>query len=308
MEKPVNLYSYKQDEARTEIPEGHLRIINPEKQRKDCLDYFENNVDLWIKYYEKDEGHPYKHNLDLSKSILQKYLGKKKTLLDLGCGAGVPLIEFLKMGFDASGCDFAPSAITITNDNLKKSGYNNAQVFKADIEDESTLPDKKYDIIVSVGVFPHLTDDLKCMQNIRKMLNEDGVIVLHFRNDLFNAFALNAYSKDFYKNLIDFNTLPEQYKDKVSEFYNKTLGTAGVNSEFKILSRFHNPLSIQKELFEPLGFEIVKIHFFHYHRLPPYFQLEDNKTYMKLGEALEKTQDWRGYFMASSFIVEGVRK
>lgn len=102
-------------------------------------------------------------------------------------------------------------------------------------------------------------------------------------------FALNAYSKDFYKNLINFDSLPENYKDKVTEFYDRILGTPGINSEFKILSRFHNPLTIQKEIFEPLGFQVLNTHFFHYHRLPPYFQLEDNKTYMKMGQELEKT-------------------
>lgn len=303
----TKLYSYKTDELRNDIPEEHLSVVDPKKQRLVLKNFFENNVHLWNNYYDKSEGNPYKHNLKVLKLILKNYKNKK-LLLDVGCGTGIPLLEFLKLGFVAKGFDFTDSSIKISQDYLKKHGYDTNLVFKADIEDRSTLPSEKFDIITSVGVFPHITDDKKVLQNMKKLLNKNGLVLLQFKNDLFNLFTLNAYSKDFFKRLINFDKLPYHLKKEVDEFYKKRLSVHGINSQFGILSKFHNPLTIQDELFSPFGFTIKNIHFFHYHRLPPIFQLRHNNLFRKLGDEMERPDDWKGYFMASSFIVEAQLK
>lgn len=303
IKKNTKLYSYKNDELRYKIPNEHLFVVNPKKQRTALKNFFESNVGMWSNYYDKNEGNPYKHNLKVLKIILQKYKNKK-SLLDVGCGTGIPLLEFLKLGFDAKGCDFVDASILISQAYLQKHGYDMNLVFKADIENRSTLPQKKFDIITSVGVFPHIINDKKTLQNMKKLLNKNGLVLLQFKNDLFNLFTLNAYSKIFFQKLIDYEKLPTFLKKEVDEFYKKRLSIGGINSQFGILSKFHNPLTIQDELFKPMGFEVKHIHFFHYHRLPPIFQLKNNALFKKLGDEMENPRDWRGYFMASSFIIE----
>jgi len=53
-----------------------------------------------------------------------------------------------------------------------------------------------------------------------------------------------------------------------------------------------------------MGFEVKNIYFFHYHRLPPIFQKDDTKLFRKLSDEIEDPTDWRGHFLASSFIIE----
>lgn len=303
----VSLYSYKNDQLRRVIPVEHLTVVNSEKQKLSCKTFFEENMHLWNKYYDENEGNPYKHNLHVLKLILKNYRNKK-TLLDVGCGTGIPLIEFLKIGFSAKGFDFTNSSIEFTRSNLEKHGYDTNLVFKADIEDSSTLPSEKFDIITSIGVFPHLIDDVQALQNMKKLLGKNGLVLIQFRNDLFNLFTLNTYSEGFFKRLINYETLPHSLKKDVDEFYKKRLTIDSINSQFHILSKFHNPLTIKDQLFGPAGFDIKNIHFFHYHRLPPIFQLNNNALFRKLGDDLENPNDWRGYFMASSFIVEAQLK
>jgi len=302
-----SIYSYKEDEFRKKIPTEHLQTTNPEKQRKNCKEFFEKNVNLWNTYYDAKEGNPYKHNLVVLKSILKNY-DSAKTLLDLGCGTGIPLLEFLKMGFSAKGCDFIERSLDLTKQKLKKHGYNDDVIFYLDIEDSTTIPSEKFDIITSVGLFPHITDDKQALQNTKSMLNDNGTVLIQFRNDLFNLFTLNAYSEDFFKRLIDFDTLPNVLKKSIDDFYAQNLSTAAINSQFGLISKFHNPLNIENELFKPMGFEIKNIHFFHYHRLPPIFQTQDNDLFRKLSDEIEDPSDWRGHFLASSFIVEAQLK
>jgi len=302
-----DLYSYKHDEFRKKIPTEHLQTVNPEKQRKNCKEFFEKNVHLWNTYYDDKEGNPYKHNLVILKSILQNY-DSTNTLLDLGCGTGIPLLEFLKMGFSAQGCDFVDKSIDLTKQRLKEHDFDDNLVFSLDIEDSSTLSSQKFDIITSVGLFPHIIDDKQALQNTKSMLNDDGIVLIQYRNDLFNLFTLNAYSEDFFKRLIDFDTLPDIFKKSLDDFYAQNLSTAAINSQFGLISKFHNPLNIENELYKPMGFEIKNIHFFHYHRLPPIFQTYDNKLFRKLSDDIEDPSDWRGHFLASSFIVEAQLK
>lgn len=297
IEDKANLYDFKDDIVLNNVPDNHVMINDKIKQRKICKKYFEDNVNLWDVYYEGN-GNPYKYNLDKVKAILKKCGGK--TLLDIGCGSGKTLCDFIKMGFESDGCDFATNAVMETRKKMNRLGIND-NVYLIDIEDEYLK--KKYDVIVSIGVFPHITDDRNALSNVVKMLNRNGTVIIQFRNELFNLFTFNSYSKTTFKKLIPFNLLSDKLKNDFDVFINQKFSSGSINSEFKILSKFDNPLNIDG-LFKSVGLEIKNIYFFHYHVLPPIFQLNNNDEFLTMSEKLEKSNDWRGYFLASSFIVE----
>ena len=60
----------------------------------------------------------------------------------------------------------------------------------------------------------------------------------------------------------------------------------------------------EKEIFNPVGFHVDRIHFYHYHALPPIFEKKNPELFRELSLKMEKPDDWRGYFMASAFVVE----
>jgi hypothetical protein len=59
---------------------------------------------------------------------------------------------------------------------------------------------------------------------------------------------------------------------------------------------------------EEAGFRNVEVLFYHYHCLPPMFERVMPEDFRKQSVAMEDPRDWRGYFMASAFIVTGVRQ
>jgi hypothetical protein len=81
-------------------------------------------------------------------------------------------------------------------------------------------------------------------------------------------------------------------------------GKVGEPGYDQVLSRSHNPL-ILKEQFVGAGFADVRLLFYHYHCLPPMFEAQMPELFRRQSLALEDPHDWRGYFMASAFLVAG---
>ena len=129
------------------------------------------------------------------------------------------------------------------------------------------------------------------------------------------SYTLNKYSYEFFlKNFINEKLLSKKLLKDVKSFYEKKLDIKNQsNSSNKInfteiLAKFHNPLTLGKEMFGPSGFLIKDIHFYHFHVLPPIFEKQNPKLFRKLSLKSEKPNDWRGYFMASAFVVEAIKK
>ncbi|NOQ55790.1 MAG: methyltransferase domain-containing protein, partial [Nanohaloarchaea archaeon] len=268
--------------------------------------YYEQESKEYIKMYS-EEAKEYPANLIRLKMVIE--LLKKnnvKTVLDAGCGTCGPMIEFLKEGFDVKGFDFSEKMLKEGRKELEKANFSQDLIFKADLEDDSDMPDEKFDAIIALGIFPHILDEQKALSILKKRLNDNGVIYIEFRNELFSAFTLNKYSFDFFvNNLINLKSLPENVSKDVVDFYSDRLkidipDEKRENDKIaynEILAKFHNPLNIEKKIFRPVGLSIVNFHFYHFHALPPVFESKDPHIFRELSLKMEKGDDWRGYLM-----------
>ena len=171
---------------------------------------------------------------------------------------------------------------------------------------------KKFDAILALGVFPHIKNERIALRNIKNCLNKNGKMYIEFRNEIFSAFSMNKYSADFFLNeLIDLKQFPTKIKKEMIDFYSKKLSIKlptkqkdGRISYDEILAKFHNPLTIEKDLFVPEKMKIDKIHFYHFHSMPPVFQKKYPKLFINTSKKLEKSDSWKGYFLCSAFVVE----
>ena len=83
-------------------------------------------------------------------------------------------------------------------------------------------------------------------------------------------------------------------------------GKSGEPGYDQVLSRTHNPFTLRQK-FEAAGSNVQTL-FYHYHCLPPMFEQAMRDQFRKLSVAMEDPTDWRGHFMASAFILAGVRR
>lgn len=279
-------------------------------------EYYDQETKDYLQMYEKDyKGYP--ADLIRFQTIILKRLKalKVKTVLDAGCGSCWPMRELLKNGFHAVGFDFSEKMIEEGKKVLADSGFDPNLISVGDVEKATTLPKEKFDSAIALGVFTHLVDQKKALMNINKALKKKGKVLLQFRNDLFDSFTLNNYSYDFFlHSLINIGKFPNKAQNDINDFYLKRLVMQKTTKKKTrkvayndVLASFSNPLTIEEELFKPCGFRVDKIHFYHYHALPPIFAAKYPELFKSMSMKMEDPNNWKGYFMASAFVVEATK-
>jgi hypothetical protein len=196
-------------------------------------------------------------------------------------------------------------------------------VLDADSFNNSIHP-KKFDSIISIGVMPHISavDDICMIENMVSAVKVGGLVVLEARNALFAMFSFNRYSSEFIRNsLLDVNALSDRagpdksaLNDVLAELDKHfSLDMPPVRKGKKdepgydeVLSRTHNPFELKQQA-ESAGLTNVKTLFYHYHSLPPMFEEKLPKFFREESLRLENPHDWRGHFMASAFLITGIR-
>ena len=84
-------------------------------------------------------------------------------------------------------------------------------------------------------------------------------------------------------------------------------GTKNID-DYKVFSTSHNPLNIQRDLLNDVKLSLKGLYFYHFHYLPPIFENYFPEKFRRESWKLEKSEDWRGYLLASGFVVDCVKK
>ena len=103
-----------------------------------------------------------------------------RAVLDVGCGAGVEVIRFARGGARVAGVDAAPSAATLTRQNLT---LQRLEAGVAVAEGEA-LPfrDETFDFVYAHGVMQYAADDRKVVAECRRVLRPGGLAMFQAYN------------------------------------------------------------------------------------------------------------------------------
>ena len=277
----------------------------------DSFTYFDKEIPV------KEYSDLYK-KVDLSKSypadlkrleivinLLKKY--KPKKIIDAGCGPGMPLIRIKQKGFNIYGYDKAKNMVVEARNNLREYQYPPSLIFQDDFENPKKFNNKLFDCIIGLGAFYYSKNFKKTILNQRKKLKRNGRMIFSLRNKIFDISTLNNYSAKFLDELYDTKYLKKNWKSKYNNL-RKSFSTRKITvnkniDEKNVKSFVHNPLTIANEMLK-LGLKCEGIYFYHFHALPPVFEELDPLYFRKLSWKLENPNDWRGYLLASAFIID----
>ena len=142
-------------------------------------------------------------------------------ILDVGCGGGIICEPLARLGAKVTGIDFAPNNIIAAKIHSKK---NKLKINYINKDIEKSKLDEKFDIILMFEVLEHLDNWKKTIKNIKKNLNNNGLIIISTinRNLLSKLFAINIAENILNwipKGTHDYNKLikPEELKNTLSK-------------------------------------------------------------------------------------------
>lgn len=268
-------------------------------------------------------------------TILRRVLTEAgvSTLLDAGCGPASFLRELAGSGMDLYGFDLTPEMIAEGRRVFASLELAPDHLWEGNVLDTTAFtPTARrgpvagtYDAVVCSGVLPHIAPetDATVVNNLRDAVRPGGLVAVEARNSLFALFTLNRYSMDFFRSdLIRADALEQKLppsqrphlRDALHHLENRfrmdlppvRTGSNASPGYDEVLSRTHNPFELSA-LFRRSGFCNVRVLFYHYHCLPPMLGQVMGEHFRNESIAMEDPEDWRGHFMASAFIITGVR-
>jgi 2-polyprenyl-3-methyl-5-hydroxy-6-metoxy-1,4-benzoquinol methylase len=135
-------------------------------------DYYFNNV-ITNHTVTKENGNirDFRNGL----SLIAQYKSKGR-LLDVGCALGTFLFLARQSGWDTYGVDISQYATHFARDALK------LQVHTGELE-EAKFPDKWFDVITLWDVLEHFPDPSRQLQEIHRILQDDGVVLMNTPNE-----------------------------------------------------------------------------------------------------------------------------
>lgn len=276
--------------------------------------------------YERDRLYDttreYPANYFRLQQLLNAFIAKGiKRVVEVGVGEGTPLATLGKAGIDVWGFDISNAMVELSRRRMKDGGMNPEQIFWGDIQDPSSyvhsLRDGLFDGLMAMGVMPHVENDDMVLRNMSTMLRPGGSVFVEFRNKLFSLFTFNRYTVEFILDDLLRDVHPEAKalvaKDLQSRLRTDmpprrdTLAGSDAPGYDAIRSRFHNPFEIA-DLFTRHSFGDIKLHWYHYHPAMPYLEAQLPDLFRSEAIRLEhESSNWRGYFLASAFVVEAVK-
>nr|MBA4405425.1 hypothetical protein [Nanoarchaeum sp.] len=169
----------------------------------------EYNFEVYSKF-EKDFWY-IKSRQDLLERIIKKYFKNKKDLkiLDAGCGTGFNFKALSKFG-EVHGVDLSNTAL----EECKKLDYKSLE-----LKDINSLGyENHFDLIVAIELIEHIDNDGETINNFKKYLKEDGILIITtpafkflWSKDDELAMHKRRYSKKRLKKIINASGLKIKY-------------------------------------------------------------------------------------------------
>jgi SAM-dependent methyltransferase len=284
----------------------HFKVRKPPHMQQDATNvadadlagYFPDNETI-ESVYRSEKSNSY--HADRTRCLkvlideLTSYTNESEiSVLDFGIGDGLEVSSLNLKIKEIIGIDTSPSIINMADKNVS---VEQKTFIVGGVETLASITSDSMDLILPINVLGYLSQDeeWEFWIETKRILKQEGFLLILVGNRLFDLFALNSGTAEFFKEelgVVNADSLL-RYPD-ADRFKN---------------ARRHNPLELENSL-EDYGLSLVKTSFSQWHETPPIIlEIEEG---FDLGTArlkarnnhldpnsLNADQKWRAYFQCS---------
>ena len=135
--------------------------------------------------------------------------GTRRTLLDIGCGAGLASEAFARAGFDVTGLDASSAAITAGHQHLRHHPLpagSGPLAYRCGSAEELCAEGAQFDAISALEVIEHVTDPAAFLGMLATMLRPGGVLVVSTMNRTLRSLAMAKIGAEYVLRLLPVGT------------------------------------------------------------------------------------------------------
>lgn len=121
-------------------------------------------------------------------------IGKKKKVLDIGCGAGILTNALAKEGHIVHGIDLSKKSLEVAHnyDITKKVVYTQANAYSL------PLNDKEFDVVCAMDVLEHVEEPSLVISEASRVLKKGGLFFFHTFNRNFLSYLIVIKGVDWF--------------------------------------------------------------------------------------------------------------
>ncbi|MDB6081372.1 MAG: 2-polyprenyl-3-methyl-5-hydroxy-6-metoxy,4-benzoquinol methylase [Chlamydiia bacterium] len=147
---------------------------------------------------------------------IERRIGKRAHVLDVGCGAGFLTNRLAVEGYAVTGIDISGDSLEVArrHDTSKQVIYKRADAYALPFEDAS------FDVVCATDILEHVEKPELLIQEVSRVLRKDGIFFFHTFNRTFLSYLLVIKGVDwFVKNapehmhVYDLFITPEELKN-----------------------------------------------------------------------------------------------
>ncbi|WP_256757591.1 class I SAM-dependent methyltransferase [Cohnella sp. WQ 127256] len=120
-----------------------------------------------------------------STHTLDKLIGAKCKILDVGAGPGAYSFYYAERGHDVVAVDLTPRHIETIIHKSQEQGMSNLQAYVADATNLSQFASQSFDVVMCFGPLYHLTTSEareSCIQECLRVLKDGGILAIAYIN------------------------------------------------------------------------------------------------------------------------------
>lgn len=156
----------------------YFKTIDNEKNSKELKEKYKGDFwsqekleDMIKTNFSNKQGRDYKLAQESMFEYCKKFILPKGSILEIGVGTGVHLLNFDKLGYQVTGIEPDPVSTEFLNKTLK-----NGRCINGYIEDLNF--EKKFDVIFLYHVIEHIEHPISMLEKCKDILKDNGVIII----------------------------------------------------------------------------------------------------------------------------------